>query len=247
MSYSITFTGDFGPESTGASMRCQLYNSAGSATGGVLSGVVELGTTGIFEYTATLADGFQGSLVMYELADSTNRLGFSINPQETENSDVKTSTRATPTDISSALASAGTSITVISAVDGGNITLRQGDTWRFTITITGVTLTNYEIIAFVVKKNETQDDDNSTLLLRSDVGLIRVAGNAPISSSNGTLTIDSATVFTGTVHMAETLNVNSCIRTWYLKVFETGTNPDEGFTIAHGDFTVAGWGLEATS
>lgn len=247
MSYTLTFTGDFGPESTGATMRCQLYDSAGSASGGALSGVVELGSTGVFQYTATLTDGFRGSLVMYELADATNRAGFGINPQEAENTDVKTSTRATPADVTAAVASAGASITVISAVDGGNVTLRQGDTWRFTVTITGVTLTDYEAIAFGVKKRVTQDDDEATLLVRTDTGLVRVAGAAPVSAGNGTLTVGSATTFTVVVHMAETVNVAACVRTWYLKAFETGTTPDEGFTLATGSFTVAGWGVEAVS
>jgi hypothetical protein len=150
--------------------------------------------------------------------------------------------------VDAALVAAGTSITVISAVSGSAITVRQADTWRFAVTIAGVTLTDYEAVAFGVKRRVTQSDGEALLLVRDDSGLVRIAGAAPASAGNGTLTVDSATAFTVVVHMTETVNVSAKTNyTWYLKGFDTTPAPDEGYTVATGDFTVLGWGVEALS
>lgn len=94
MSYTIACTCDLTASSSGATIHAQLYDSAGDAYGAAItSGVVEL-LTGIFQLVVTVPDGFVGSLVFYESGNTDNRAAVSINPQETENADAKTSTRS---------------------------------------------------------------------------------------------------------------------------------------------------------
>ena len=145
-------------------------------------------------------------------------------------------------------AAAGSSITIVSTVNGSIITVRQADTWRFTVAITGATLTSYEKVAFAVKANETQDDDRAALYVRDDTGLVRIGTAAPTSSGNGSLTVDSDTEFSVLIALTETANVR--VRDgyhWYLKVWDTDTDPNEGYTLVEGEFNIVGWGIEATS
>ena len=97
MTYTLACTVDLGAASAGATVYAQLYDSAGSAHGSAItSGINEL-LTGVFQLVVTVDDGFVGSLVMYESGDTDNRAAVSINPQETENADTKTSTRSSHT------------------------------------------------------------------------------------------------------------------------------------------------------
>lgn len=94
MSYTLACTCDLTASSAGATIHAQLYDSAGNTSGAAItSGVVEL-LTGIFQLVVTVPDGFVGSLIFYEDGNTDNRAAVSINPQETENADVKTSTRS---------------------------------------------------------------------------------------------------------------------------------------------------------
>lgn len=142
---------------------------------------------------------------------------------------------------------ASASITVISVVTGSTVTVRRNDTWAFTMTLAGVSLTSYEAVAFVVKRSANQPDDDALLYVRSDDGLIRIGGTEPPGgSSGGSLTVDSATQFTGLVNMTLTA-VTPGQYTWWLKCFDITPTPDEGYTLAEGVFVVENYGLRAVA
>ena len=137
-------------------------------------------------------------------------------------------------------------VTVISAVDGSTITVYADSTWRFTVTDSNLDTSDYEMLAFGVKRSIDDDDDEAILLVRSDTGLQRIGGAAPSSASNGSLTY-TATSFTVVVAMAETGIDQRGIYTWFLKGFDMSVMPNTGFILATGDFVVNGPGVAATS
>lgn len=244
---------------TSGTIHAQLFGTAGTAIGSpITSGITRHSIGGTptqtVRYLGTFSDAFYGSLYFYDSTDPTIGVAVALNPQETENADVKSSTLSTltaaqvRTQMDAALVAAGTSIMVISAVDGSTITVRQADTWRLVVTISGVTLSDYEVLVFGVKQQVAQADASAVALLRTDNGLVYINKSAPDSSSNGTLTADSDTQFTVVVHMAETKKITQTqYCTWYLKGFDTDQTPDEGYTLASGRFDILGWGVEAVA
>lgn len=140
---------------------------------------------------------------------------------------------------------ATSSITVLSAIDGDNITVYRNDTWSFSAEVT-FALTAYEAVAFVVKSGPSVADAAATLYVRSDTGLQSIAGAVAADASKGSLTVDSATEFSVLIDMTAT-NVTPNNYTWWLKVFDTTATPDEGYTRATGKFMIKDYGLRATA
>lgn len=140
-------------------------------------------------------------------------------------------------------------ITVVSIVSGGTFTPTRGDTWRIPmVTLPGWTLTNYEALAFAVKRSTDNTDGQSALLIRTDDGLTHISGApiaSPVLSTDGVLTVTGATTFSLLVHMPATSLVPDHNYTWWLKGFDD-TSPDEGYTLATGAFNVQPWGVRAT-
>ncbi len=154
----------------------------------------------------------------------------------------------TGTTLPGLFAASGATVTVISSVDGGTITLKIGDTWSFTVTDSTLDLADYETVGLVVKRSDRQPDTAAALLLRSDTGLGRIGGSAPVAAGNGTLTFNT-TSFTGLVALAETSasGLAPGQYTWWLKAFDTTPNPDEAYTLATGAFVLERAGLAAVS
>jgi hypothetical protein len=138
-----------------------------------------------------------------------------------------------------------TGITVLSAINGDEIEMYRSDTWKFTATVTGLTLTDYEAIAFVVKKTTNQPDDDAVLYVRSDAGLLYLAGEVA-TAGDGTITIDSATQFSVNIKITAT-DVTPGKYTWALKCFDTTPATDEGYTRAVGKYTIKDHWLRATA
>ena len=138
----------------------------------------------------------------------------------------------------------GATVTVVSSVDGGTVTVYVADTWRFTVASDQLDLADYETLGLVVKRNARQGDTQALLYLRTDTGLIRMDGAAPVSSGNGSLT-KTATSFTAVVHVTETQNLAPGGYTWWLKGLDTTPTPDEAVTLATGEFVVLAAGLQA--
>lgn len=142
------------------------------------------------------------------------------------------------------------SITVMSAIDGDDITVYRNDTWSFSAEVT-FALTAYEAVAFVVKRSAGTADESAILYVRSDTGLQAIGGAAPVSpitTANGSLTIDSATEFSVLVDMAATnVTPRKDGYAWWLKVFEKSSPPNEGYTRATGKFIVKDYGVGAVA
>lgn len=99
MSYSVYCIADFGKAQTGLTVHGKLQDMTGALVGSAItSGIVESSVApGQYLYTLSIADGFSGFFVMYNSADDKLRRTVGISPRETENADVKTSTRGTST------------------------------------------------------------------------------------------------------------------------------------------------------
>jgi hypothetical protein len=140
---------------------------------------------------------------------------------------------------------AGTTVQVVTTVSGGTVMLYAADTWRFTVASDQLDLADYETLALIVKRHERQADSQALLYLRSDTGLVRIGGAAPVSAGNGALTKTSSS-FTAVVHVAETQGVTpGGGYTWWLKGIDTTPAPDEAMTLAKGSFVVLPAGLQA--
>lgn len=141
MAYTLTFSLALGSSQTGLTLSAQLKDTTGANVGGAITtGFYEVGL-GNYTWTyASIPDAHRG-LVVFSAAGVVKAIA-AINPEEAENTDVKTSTRAV----------AG-SVTVSSPVSAaGNITVVRGDDYKqvdgralsFTLTnapsITGATL-----------------------------------------------------------------------------------------------------------
>lgn len=152
----------------------------------------------------------------------------------------------TGTALPALFAASGATVTVISAVDGDEITVRVADTWSGTATLAGATLSDYEAIALVAKRSEGQADTAALLYLRSDTGLERIGGAAPAAAANGTLS-KTPTTFTFVVTTAETTGLRPGRYRWWLKGFDTATSPAEAVTLATGEWVLEPAGLAATA
>gem|GEM_PF-7049966 len=89
MAYTLLFVADFGPNSTGLTLNAQLYDNDGTPNGSAITtGFVEIDSTnapGAYSYRhVAIPDNHRGSFVIYNAADQTKRVAFSINPEEAE-------------------------------------------------------------------------------------------------------------------------------------------------------------------
>jgi hypothetical protein len=128
MAYSLDTALPIGQ--TGLTLSAQLYNSDGTTNGSaVTTGFVErpTGSGNYFWTYAAFPDAFRGGVAI--TAAGVFKMSFSINPQEAENVDTKTSSRATPADVTNALAGGGPpAVTVVTPVlSGGNMQIVRGD------------------------------------------------------------------------------------------------------------------------
>lgn len=138
----------------------------------------------------------------------------------------------------------GATVTVVSSVDGGTVTVYAADTWRFTVASDQLDLADYETLGLIVKRSARQADTQALLYLRTDTGLVRMDGAAPVGAGNGVLT-KTATSFTAVVHVAETQGLAPGGYRWWLKGLDTTPAPDEAVTLATGEFVVLAAGLQA--
>ena len=135
-------------------------------------------------------------------------------------------------------------ITIVSTVSGSSVSVYSKDTWSFNISDTNLNLDDYESVAFLVKKSNAADDDEAILLVRTTTGLVRIDGAAPTAASNGTLTHNTSD-FTVLVAIDETDIEKPDSYTWWLKGYDTTTDPDEGHTLASGEYIIHPPGIHA--
>lgn len=101
MAHTLVFVADL--ISTGLTPNAKLFGVDGVQVGATIeAGIVET-LPALYVYEATIADGQKGLFVIYDPADTTDRVGFSVDPKEGENLDATVSSRATPAQVASAL------------------------------------------------------------------------------------------------------------------------------------------------
>lgn len=95
MTYALGFNIALGGSQTGITLNAQLRDETGSAVGSVIStGFIEIGSGQYFWYNSAMPDAFIGYVEFFEQGvPGTILASTSVNPQETELSDVKTSSR----------------------------------------------------------------------------------------------------------------------------------------------------------
>jgi len=159
----------------------QLFDSAGSASGSrITAGVADL-NSGQYGALVTFPDGFRGR-IRWDSGEATPiYLSEEINPQEQEYTDVRTSTRATPSQVP---VSGGTTVT------GTIITVLRGDT--ATITFSGIgSLVGRSKLWFTVKDALSDSDADAILQIEETAGLLRLNGAAGTAGQATTSVTDA--------------------------------------------------------
>lgn len=137
-------------------------------------------------------------------------------------------------------------VTIVSAVSGSTIQVYEYDTWSFTVVDSNLSLGDYDNLIFVVKKRAADTDDDAILLADITTGLKRIGQAAPTAANLATVAAVGTTGFSLLLAMSEVAaKIGSSFRgscTWWLKGIDTNDNPDQGFTLATGQFTIAGAG-----
>lgn len=225
MSYTLDFSLNLGTAYGGKTdMRAQLVDTAGTNVGSAIStGFTEIGTSSGFYlwHCTTIPDSHRGGVKFYSNAASTVILTFaSINPQEAENADAKSSAvtlssagvAAIWAYSSRTLTSFGTLIADIwsyitrtlttpaasgtDPVDGTDLNITIAATLG--ATITGLTISaSWTKIYFTIKADKTDADADAIVQIvvsnpgAGGDGLIRLA-NGTVTAGNGALTVTQA-------------------------------------------------------
>lgn len=116
MSYTLCYVVDFGAANTGLTLNAKLFDAVGAQVGSTITTGFVNYSDGSYSYLATIPDASVGSFVIYDSALATRKFRFSVNPQEAENTDAKTSAVKAKTDNLPAAPASTTNIT------GGTIT-----------------------------------------------------------------------------------------------------------------------------
>lgn len=227
-------------EATVESTAVNVTHSAGIATGGRLAEVTDLPAAA--PSAATVADAVWDEALSGHAAAGSTGARLDTTALEATAQAVLLDTGTTLPALIGGLS--GGTVTVVSSVDGGTVTVYAADTWRFTVLSDQLALADYETLGLIVKRSARQADTQALLYLRTDTGLVRMDGAAPVSAGNGVLT-KTATSFTAVVHVAETQGLAPGGYRWWLKGLDTTPAPDEAVTLATGEFVVLAAGMQA--
>lgn len=130
---------------------------------------------------------------------------------------------------------------VVSAVDGSDLTVYLSRTWTLTDVSAGTSLDGYESAVFSVKKDLRTDADTAAILrVHSDNGLERIGGAAAADSANGSLTF-SGSAFTVQIEDAETDATTVLLPgryRWSLVGIDTTPTPDTSTEVVTGTFII---------
>jgi len=101
MAYTLDFSLALGGSKTSLTLNAQLVDTSGTNSGAAIStGFAEIGNGYYLWHYAAFADAFRGGVKFYESGVPGTILAFAaINPEEAENTDVKTSTRSDGTGV----------------------------------------------------------------------------------------------------------------------------------------------------
>lgn len=108
MSYNVVISADFGAANTGLTVHGKLFGTNGVQVGSTITtGFVEA-VSGLYVYVLSCPDSQEGVFVAYDSANTSLRRVAVVAPRETENADVKSSTLATTTALTSLSDKVGT-------------------------------------------------------------------------------------------------------------------------------------------
>ncbi len=97
MAYNVVIAADFGSANTGLTVYGKLFGTNGSQVGSTITSGFAEAVAGLYVYVLAAPDSQEGVFVAYDSANTALRRVAVIAPRETENPDVKTSTRGTST------------------------------------------------------------------------------------------------------------------------------------------------------
>lgn len=145
--------------------------------------------------------------------------------------------------ISNIPTTAYTNVSVLSAVNGGNITVYQHSTWTFSLEDNLLSpLQDRENLIFVVKKHGDDADSNAILLVTLAEGLSVLGKTAVATASKGSVVAETQTRVRITIDIdIVASNIASSFEgsyKWWLKAIETGSPVVEGYTLAEGGFII---------
>lgn len=204
MAYQLCISLALGSSKSGiAVLRAQLVDSAGANVGSAIdTGFTEIGAGNYLWNYAAFPDAFRGGVKFYSALVPATMLAFcAVNPQEGEYVDAAISSRlagtayTAPDNTSISAIKAKTDLlttatpTVISAVDGSEITLYRGTTWSINLIVGDVT--GNSKIWFTVKDDLNKSDTDSYLQVEKTGGLGYFNGAAG-TSSDATLVVNDA-------------------------------------------------------
>jgi hypothetical protein len=229
MAYSLSAGVELGAGNTGLSLSASLYDSANNAAAGLTTAtlVEVVAGSGSYLWTGTVPDSHRG-YIRFDSA-GTFKAKVTLNPQESEFTDIKTSTVAAL----SATAVWGTSVRTLSSfgtlvtdtaaavwayvnrtltqviaavspppvVEGSVLTIIKGDTMVLNFTGLGV-LTGRSKLWFSVKDNVDDADSASIIFIEETAGLQYLNG-AIGTAGQGSITVTNATTGAITVTLDE--------------------------------------------
>lgn len=192
MSYTLSSALYLGTANTGLTLTAALFDSANVAAAGLTTTtLVEVATgSGSYLWTGSIPSGHRGFIKFS--SGATFKTLVVINPQETEYSDVATSTMAAS--VSAAVVASAAS------VGGSTIRMYRGDTWSIPITSLG-TLVGRSKLWFTVKSALDNTDAQALAQVEESAGLVYLNGAAG-TSNQGTITVSDATAGNITVTVA---------------------------------------------
>jgi hypothetical protein len=192
MSYPLSAVLLLGAGNSGLTLTAALYTSANVAAAGLTTTtLIETDSlTGIYLWTGTVPDGHRG-LIKFS-AGGVVKTAISVNPQEVENPDVKTSS----------LTSLPAVATVAATVSGTALTLRRGETLAIPLTGLG-NLTGRTKLYFTLKGQDKDTDAQAVIQIEETAGLLRLNG-AAATAGQGSLTVTDVTGGAATVGLTAT-------------------------------------------
>jgi hypothetical protein len=250
MSYTLDFAIALGAGGTGLTLTAQLVDTGGANVGSAVStGFTEIGAGNYLWHYAAFPDGHRGGVIFK--SGATVKAFAAINPQEAENTDIKTSAVSASTATVDAIwAYATRTLTqpaaqIAAILAGTAITAERGDTLAVNVTGLGV-LTGRTKLWFTVKRSDSDADTAAVIQIEESAGLVYLNG-AAATSGQGSLVVTDATVGNVTITLAAaasaTLDIPSPAWGYDIQVLDaTGVH-----TLSAGAFAVTADRTRATS
>lgn len=184
MAYTLQAVLTLGAANTGLTLTPALFTSDNvSAAGLTTTQNAEIAAgTGIYSWEGTVPDGHRGYLRF--ASGATVLAAVSVNPQEVENPDVKTSTTRTIT---------LTGAQIAAILSGTTVTFRRGETNILSLTGLG-DISGRDKLWFTAKRHKEQTDAQAVVQIEETEGLIRLVGATAATPGDGGITVTDAVV-----------------------------------------------------